>query len=100
MRSWPPPAKQSSPRSTGSAAHTSPQPIPLATDELGVDDVPVTRDVNGVGSADGEQPIKRAGPGRQIRIAVNVWVVGLLDEITGEDHNRAVFVVRGGRHHD
>lgn len=99
MRSSPP-AQQSSPRSTRFAAATSPQPIPLATDEFGVNDLPMTRDIDGVGSADREQPIKRGGPGRQVRIGVDTGVAGLLDKITGEDHGRAVFVVWGRRHHD
>ncbi len=70
------------------------------TDELCVDDVPMTRHIEGVGSTDREDPVKGSGPGREIGIGVDRGVRGLLDEITGEHHQRGVFIVGRGYDHD
>jgi hypothetical protein len=59
----------------------------LPADEIRVDDAAVTRHIDGVGSADRKQPVKRVRPRRHVGIGIDRRVAGFLDEITCEDHH-------------
>jgi len=84
---------------TSSALLVAPsEPIPLPADEFRVDDTAMTRHVDGVGSADRKQPVKRVRPRRHIGVGVDRRVGGFLDKITAEDHDS--LAVSTGHHHD
>jgi hypothetical protein len=88
------------PRLAGLEARSPFQPIPLATNELRVDDLPVTGDVDGIGSTDREHPIKGCRPGRHIGIGVDCGVGGLLHKVTGEHHDPSVITGGTRRYYD
>ena len=83
-------------RSEGLEARSPFQPVPLLTNELRVDDFAVAGDVDRVGTAHREHPIKGCRPGRHVGIGVDCGVGGLLHEVTGEHYGPRVVIAPSG----
>ena len=54
--------------------------------EFRIHDAAVTRNVDGIGSANRKKTVESIWPRRHIGIRIDCRAAGFLDEITGEDH--------------